>query len=123
MKETELRIGNISVDSNGVEVKIMELLTDYARVWVNKDEWVSVGCNYLNPVELTEEWLLKFGFEKDSEYIVGAGICWYFKHPDYKYKLSETFRLLLLGIDLKYVHQLQNLFFSLTEEDLMIKNE
>lgn len=71
------------------------------------------------PIPLTEEWLLRFGFEKDrsgyrlddinslsfsENYIV----CWHDK---------------VLGIkQIEYVHQLQNLYFTLTGEELTIKD-
>lgn len=116
----ELRIGNlVYIPGTGQTLPITAINMDLGII-VNRSLRM-LPFNELEPIELTEEWLLQFGFKKNSEYIVGAGICWYFKHPYYKYKLSESFRLMLLGIDLKHVHQLQNLYFALTGEELKIK--
>ena len=80
--------------------------------------------NCCEPIPLTEEWLLKFGFEKS-----GGGL----------YLTYETFEMYyingVLGLSarvsdpnegyidtkIKYVHQLQNLHFALTGEELTIK--
>lgn len=85
---------------------------------------------------LTEEWLLKFGFEycyfpapdSDGVYREKENVNKeYFKH----HKLSEEisyylpynhFNYHIGSINIKYVHQLQNLFFSITGEELILKN-
>lgn len=72
------------------------------------------------PMELTEVWLLKFGFEKDHLY---------FSKDSFHYHMHG---IVFIGNDhvssghvdsyLKTVHQLQNLYFALTGEELTIKN-
>lgn len=82
----------------------------------------------LFPIPLTEEWLLKFGFED----VTGV---YYTLH------ISPDFKLLLIPADgfypqlnkadengwqsvslnkIEFVHQLQNLYFALTGEELLI---
>jgi len=84
----------------------------------------------IEPIPLTEEWLVKFEFEleekrtyhklinKDTEFCVyidgeilelNSLIIW------------QSDAVYVRGI-LKYVHQLQNLYFALTGEELTIKN-
>ena len=116
IKTSELRLGNYFQETTSKEIIQVE---NISKDKIGFSGYFTTGWQ-AEPIELTEEWLLKLGFDKDSEYIVGAGICWHFKHPKHKYKLSETFRLMLLGIDLKYLHQLQNLYFALCGEELTI---
>ena len=67
-----------------------------------------------DPIPLTEEWLIKFGFIK----------VW----NNYRLKplgyLIDN-RLITVGSNylrhIKYVHQLQNLYFALTGEELQLK--
>ena len=103
MKAAELRIGNW-IDLGGQR--------NLHRV---EDE--ILGCLNLNPIPLTEEWLLKFGFKKvmcKDNYITYSnrnkriGI-----YPD---------RCIMRGhaVSFKYVHQLQNLYFALTGEELIL---
>ncbi|MGI9582628.1 hypothetical protein ACR1PO_15640 [Chryseobacterium sp. RRHN12] len=86
-----------------------------------------VDSNDISAIELTEDWLLKFGFlidymNKDilicayygnnpvtKDYILelkNVGDGWFYRNGYFK---------------MKYVHQLQNLYFALTGEELKIK--
>ena len=90
-----------------------------------------------NPIPLTEEWLFKFRFDKLREYndgeniiieygksiIVGDNshneklvIIFPFNHCEIGNYSSEDAYILNTTID--YVHQLQNLYFALTGEEL-----
>ena len=81
---------------------------------------------YLNPkpIPITEEWLLKLGFEERKNLI----FTYSFPNKKYAYTIfgdnEDGFSITLLyKIEIKYVHQLQNLYFALTGEELTIKNE
>ena len=72
------------------------------------------------PIELSEDWLLKFGFQK------GAYDIFWLTENDLDLDLAETpegWRVSSLNINppIDYVHQLQNLYFSLTGTELTIK--
>ena len=89
---------------------------------------------YIKPVTLTEQWLLDFGFEK---YTGRYGV--YYKHyalegfrvwlPRDIYgwgytvgrKDFETGDTYWVKNEVRYVHQLQNLFFALTQGELILK--
>jgi hypothetical protein len=76
--------------------------------------------DWIKPIPLTEEWLLKFGFSKKVDYLLqkrGFSIC-FEKHGD----IFECF-LESIGIEIEYVHQLQNLYFALTNEELILTNQ
>lgn len=115
MKAQELRIGNLFIEETSN--KIIEVIgleknrIIFSGMFLN--EW------QLKPISLTEEWLLKFG------YIQIKGI-----HRTYsktKYNDNTTiynYRDYLhqqTGIKIEFVHQLQNLYFALTGEELMLK--
>jgi hypothetical protein len=105
MKATELRIGNY-VDLGGGR-----------NLYQIQDE--IFGSLNLNPIALTEEWLLKFGFKyyKSWNY-------WQIKGEHrlkvYPCNISFDFRE-RFHFEIKEVHQLQNLYFALTGEELEIK--
>ena len=104
MKASELRIGNsIMQDDDFVFVTLWRL----ELMEKNKLEY--------KPIPLTEEWLFKFGFEKAYE------TCYQYKD----FILNDKFIMMDIDItiQLKYVHQLQNLYHSLTGEELTIKDE
>ncbi len=118
MKANELRIGNlITIDS----------LTDGSSNIVVCDTFHLIEMNntikyQYNPIPLTEEWLIKFGFD----YKIKSDYCkWYLwsketqkgielYEEDYGYIFNED-------VNIKHVHQLQNLYFALTGEELTIK--
>ena len=108
MEAKELRIGNW-VNIQGVELTVGMINIDIAE-----------GCE---PIPLTEEWLVKLGFISDSlgGFNSPRSMNIYFldKHINICYaKYAES------GVKLehiKYVHQLQNLYFALTGEELTIK--
>jgi hypothetical protein len=120
----ELRIGNLvkweeyilpikSIDYESVYVKLNEEL----RI-IYKTKYLYLFINELEPVPLTEERLLKFGFEKDvTEY----NICWFLNHVYIWFVDGEYINELDLPI--KYVHQLQNLYFALKGEELTLKED
>ena len=123
MKANELRIGN-RVDISKIVIVRHETLCDFANGFID-----------FQPIPLTEEWLLKFGFEKiefnsdtfghGTEYhltVKGAG--------GFIIEYMDDFSCCLLGSksdigvapnldSCKYVHQLQNLYFALTNEELI----
>jgi hypothetical protein len=115
MKATELRIGNYYL-AFGVDLKQVETLT--------KDK---ILIDF-QPIPLTEEWLEKFGFY--SKYkscnnmwnILGFDIQQISDEDDDGNKIpQEQVFYYQYRYDIKHVHQLQNLYFALTGEELTIK--
>lgn len=118
MKATELRLGNLFINSQG---GIQEVTTAHLEYLLNDS--FEPNNEGMNPIPLTEEWLLKFGFDKtkDRRKYVGYIGEYFF------YKENETWRIELGGrdetilIEIKYVHQLQNLYFAMTGDEPTIK--
>jgi len=78
------------------------------------------GCRDLDidPIPLTEEWLLKFGFVKHKTTDI---------YPTFAKQMFNWNDgiLYIIGYGfmnhIKHVHQLQNLYFALTGEELVVK--
>ena len=82
----------------------------------------------MEPIKLTVDWLIKFGFEKFVfEYEEGDEITYVLeKKNGHQFVLSDDFQpmdgeIAMLDYKLLYVHQLQNLYFCLTAEELILK--
>jgi hypothetical protein len=71
------------------------------------------------PIPLTEEILLAFGFEYDDI----DGNSGYWKVNNFKVVFGEDGCSYNWSLIIKYVHQLQNLVFALTGEELTFKQE
>ena len=118
MKPNELRIGNY-VYGFGTNPGIVDELhkSHLCIAWDNGT--VTYSYDELKPISLTEDWLKKFGFRNTvlngwtkKRFPIFELINNVLYPPDY---LLSTF------IVIKYVHQLQNLYFALTEKELILK--
>lgn len=133
MKAEELRIGNlvgrfVGINDDGADykkIKITSISESGEYSYIDGDTFMLVinGLEDLSGIELTEEWLIKMGFVRnmDTYYLNDLGLSWLTTEDNFQteYKLADSKWMLL---DLKYVHQLQNLYFALTGEELTIKN-
>jgi hypothetical protein len=120
----ELRIGNLvkweeyilpikSIDYESVYVKLNEEL----RI-IYKTKYLYLPITEIEPVPITEEKLLKFGFEK---YVSECNIVWSLNHVYIWFVGGEYINELDLPI--KFIHQLQNLYFALKGEELTLKED
>ncbi len=154
MKAEELRIGNLMADAHGLLCKVVEIQEDgYKTQPINPLQQIPVfqsgdSIKPRVPIPLTEEWLIKFGFErneddyyqKESEsgdwvfleelfgsWCVSVPYIWIETVPEERRKEAGLFA------ESKYVynmvngdggfdtvHSLQNLYFALTGEELTI---
>jgi len=112
MKAEGIRIGNLlSKNGNVIKVKgISRHCGDYA---INtEDSWVYLkNCE---PIKLTEKWLLKFGFIKDSVHL-------YYSLGQFIIRHDFVLCDIDIRVEIKHVHQLQNLYFALRGEELILK--
>ena len=128
MTKEELRVGNhVNTDSKSelrtvVEIRHSVVSVKYIRSDTNQPHQSMVEYDRLTPIPLTEEWLLKFGFRKmliDNIYVFKYG----------KLELNRTggegfYTSTYKGNFLRFIinaHQLQNLYYTLTGEELTIK--
>jgi hypothetical protein len=129
MKASELMIGNYVMAINNYE-DIFYVNCIYGH----RDLNITSGIykNYdttirdIKPIPLTEEWLLKFGFDLiNNEYYQSRNHELKLYWTVNKNKMIPEFneKRFVTGYDFKYAHQLQNLYFILTGEELTIKNK
>jgi hypothetical protein len=129
LEAKDLRIGNLveyfgkirkidgikAMSIGGYAVEIIE--TDIHGRSIS--EYSPLESLNLNPIPLTEEWLVRFGFEKSA-----------FNENVYSNKsiILDKRKLGWLLCDnsidnlkhIEHVHQLQNLYFALTQEELTL---
>jgi len=75
----------------------------------------------IEPIPLTEEWLLKFGFEKLNLIAWRCGNIIIETVLGFNVRMMATEESSVFIKKIKHVHQLQNLYFALTNEELTIK--
>jgi hypothetical protein len=115
MKSNELRIGNYYL-SFGVDLKQVETLT--------KDK---ILIDF-TPIPLTKEWLLNLGFKKDVDGSFMKNDISIFLDKRFKTNLflqenQDNFKWFSYECKIQYVHQLQNLYFALTGDELIFKQQ
>jgi hypothetical protein len=119
LEAKSLRLGNyvltyLSDNADGIEQVTINTL----RVMMENPTKKTI----YEPIPLTEEWLIKFGYQGNSIRIGEMQIIF---DEDYgNYYLGDEQEIgLNPDLEIKYVHQLQNLFKALTGEELTIKDK
>jgi hypothetical protein len=109
MKASELRIGNIVRYGANNRVLDAELFLQLLKYTTPFD-----------PIPLTEEWKLKFGFKKTEwdnfnsyRLMIGNNDYTIVLYSDGNCEVGD-----IITCKIEYVHQLQNLYFALTGEEL-----
>src|SRR4051812_22960885 len=122
MKASELRIGNLVTWGNYSESlkSIMNIDKEACRVKTaysedSEGKFFTAFTKDLEPIPLTEEWLLKFGFKKvGSNYESGFLLLWgNLKTGTVDFVITEPHSQKRHITALEFVHQLQNLYFAL----------
>jgi len=127
MKASELRIGNWvywPTDEEGQEAQVDGVAMHLNTVFF-KDRFMGITLDAVKPIPLTEEWLKRFGFVRAANFdngyrLTSNSFCIEFEVSE-KGEILGSF-LELIGIDIQYVHQLQNLYFALTGSELELKH-
>lgn len=124
MEAKNYRIGNyIQYNNENKSVgRITTLVSDFVSrldycqidYVINKKHWLI----NVNPIPITEEWLLKLGFISNAYQDRYESNCIHIQCD----KLKGKTDLYIEGMPhIKHIHQLQNLYFSITGEELEIK--
>lgn len=130
MEANELRIGDF-VNYGKKVSSVLEIRNEGVIVQIlgfDNNQLIDLGERNIEPIPLTEEWLLKFGWIWNEECNS------YEKYPNGDARMNMAYRELngsytMFNYVIKaticeriwYVHQLQNLYFALTGEELTIK--
>lgn len=132
MKANELRLGNW-IESDHTRWEKKKWIKSRVQFQINERQFLNCfsGQDKFDFIPLTEKWLLKFGYLKDRKYTGTAGVekiefetCLYGWSID-----GDLFHIVIEGgkfyavivvvkIELPYVHSLQNLYFALTGKEL-----
>ena len=124
MKATDLRIGNLVQYANDERVFVnligKTLKVTAADILSIYDDNIPV-----EPILLTEEWLKKFEFVKVGNHYEKNcfNIYKYKDGMEIELRNNEDGESFVIGIRCNCVHKLQNLYFAITGEELIIKNE
>ncbi len=110
LKANELRIGNwvTLIKENIYENKDYQL--DAYDIYKASEFDDITEC--LLPIPLTEEWLIKFGVYDKKLCIDNGAFLWI--DDDFTFAVGEPYEAGGNDKKIKYVHQLQNLYHSLT---------
>ena len=115
MKASELRHGNYCYQKG--ELGQYDANADYTHLW-----------DVLTPVELSEQWLKDFGFKQNLSHIN----LWHIMELSFRYDIMHL-EFVIIGEpvlfppehnalfrikNIQFVHQLQNLYFALTGNEL-----
>lgn len=133
LNPSELRIGNIVWESSSFtpspddfEEIVVGAINGIDKVVLDNQNNI-YSYDYLYPIPLTPEWLGRFGFTKqgDGSFYIQVGNTLYLEFDN---DLScsiipETWSgsAVYTFADISHLHQLQNLYFALTGEELTIK--
>jgi hypothetical protein len=123
MKINELRIGNY-ISPLGRGITVVEGLCIWDGL-IQSSNFAERGIEDFEPIPLTEEWLLKFGATEKYKSVSNRWSFGIFALDDPEDEdgiLTNEFYY-DSTLKVKYVHQLQNLYFALTGEELTIKSK
>ena len=128
MNLAELRIGNYVNHPDFETYQIS--FDDFAKHGLELacDSSINLHLENIKPIKLTKKRLLKFGFKKKIiKYTTTECThyqnknCWiYFVDGGFEFELIIDYERYNLGRVYKYIHELQNLYFALTNKELKI---
>lgn len=127
IQSNELRIGNMlhfpftneKVEVLGINAHVENFKIINSISFKKESNLYCEKISVLKPIPLTEEWLFKLGFEGSeifkNSYILNS-VEIYIQDGLYWYDFGND------RVEVKTIHQLQNLYFALTNEELTIKS-
>jgi len=116
MEVTELRIGNLT--DNNVEI---HAITARDILFLSSGD----NMHFCNPIDITEDWLIRLGFEKSNNntrfYTFDKDkLSIHLKSEQYKNGRTYFNSWCIIDKQIESVHQLQNLYFALTNKELTL---
>jgi hypothetical protein len=139
IKINEIRIGNllncgVDEDDSGKEIpmagRVLQIFQETIH-WTNVLNQESIGDGYnstdtrfIDPIPITPEWLGRLGFKYSKTfkcYSIDFELLFYSEGGEYWLCDQDAGKLQKIGKPFKHVHQLQNIYFALTGEELQLK--
>jgi hypothetical protein len=119
IKANDLRVGNKVYYNTGESIEVH--LIDSVDIKLAEQYKLLFNANH-SPIPLTEEWLIKMGFYKDEDisyryyFDFGWAVILAYDLDDNCVRIGDSWDF----AKATYVHQLQNLTYALTNEELTI---
>ena len=115
IKANELRVGNL------INIKNKATGYEYKEEYITPSSIMDLHSNGDNssfiysPIEITEDLLVRLGFDSLGDYGYGIGKFHIVKRVGkWGFPIGSEIRFL------KYIHEVQNLYFALTSEELVL---
>lgn len=129
MEIKELRIGNLVYLKNNMPSYFMSISGFNNDIIYSNNPSLrtdrQITIEDIEPIPLTEEWLFKFGYKKFldmftiyDEFYLESIRAQYINKDGWHARIGNDMHTMC---EIIYVHQLQNLYFALTGEELKIK--
>ena len=134
MKNTELRIGNFVFIPKTTQIVFISAI-GMTGCYVNNNNIIGlIPFDEIETVSLTEEWILKFGFNctnkiakcfkkyhnEETADFSGLFLKEIGNHPVWNYSANNKWTFNSFLVEVQHVHQLQNLYFSITGSELQL---
>jgi len=126
MKKQELRLGNLveypgwNKDGTKAIFKVRDIFLEGDRISLTNGiiQLPNTSIEVIKPIPLTEEWLVKFGFESNpyQDRYENKSI-----HIECNKLRGKTELWIERMPHIKYIHQLQNLYWVLCGKELTLK--
>lgn len=121
MKATEVRIGNYVKRRNIVGEVMFVTRGNIGVEFEDGDEYYL--DSEIDGIPIAEEWLLKFGFKINKFFEDSPQVyCYSDFYINFDTLQPEDSGFQIAKQEIKYVHQLQNLYFDLTGQELSINH-
>ena len=117
MEAKELRIGNLYLNYGIPSIVDADFIGRLASI--EKRGKIAID---VSPIPITAEWLERFSFTSNGFFRMKRTGRFLFEIPIDEKGLSVYFCDRVLA-KIEYIHQLQNLFYALTGEELTLKTE
>src|SRR6266516_2837844 len=114
IKASKLQLGNKIIDQHGDIVSVIKIATGELDLQFEDMAMAGIDPALCDPIPITPEWLERCTFKKDFN------ISRYFETDNYLIDLNQGQDLSGISVEIKYLHQLQNLYYALTGEELSI---
>lgn len=130
IKPNELRIGNwvkapATYDKTPQDYKSVFQIKGIklGAIYVEREKETDyIEIHKIEPIALTEEWLLKFGFKNRSGIWQNSSE-FSLEYGESNYDIGKGWRYGFFSFKIKSVHQLQNLYFALSGKELILKSK
>ena len=131
MKANEFRIGNhVTIwnpkhrpEQTGRMMKVIGVKEDIVTLYDEQSEWDSgfgQFIKYLAPIYLSVDYLVSVGFK---EVKASSGVAAAYKKGSIRINQSNSGNFYFRKTSIPYVHRLENLYYDIEGEELIMKSE